>query len=74
MRDFESACEELLREASHALGNRYAMSGISEEAGFLELVEINTRKYNLRLNSQDEPEAEDAPQFRNPYWRAKQGL
>ena len=74
VRDFESACGELLREASNALGHRYAMSGISEEAGFLELVEVNTRKYNLRMNEQDEPEPEDEPRLSNPYYRAKQGL
>ncbi len=74
LRDFDSGCKELLREASNALGNRYALSGITEEAGFVELVEVNTRKYNLRMNDQDEPEQEDEPRLQNPYYRGKQGL
>lgn len=74
VRDFERACEELLRQGSNALGNRYALSGVSEEAGFLELVEVNTRKYNLRMNDQDEPEPPNEPRLSNPYYRAKQGL
>lgn len=72
--DYMDAGAELLHEASNALGNRYALSGISLEAGFVELVEANNRKYNLRINDEDEPEAEDEPRFSNPYWRGKQGL
>ena len=58
MRDFDRGCEELLREASNALGNRYALSGIGEAQGFGDLVDVNTRKYNLRLTAQDQPEAD----------------
>ena len=71
-RDYETATMGLLHEASKALDARYAMSGLSTEAGFAELVEINNRKYNLRLNDQDEPE--EPPTLQNPYYRAKQGL
>ena len=71
-KDFESAMVELMHEASNTLSARYSLSGISTEAGFLELVEINNRKYNLRLNEQDEPKVE--PISQNPYYRAKQGL
>lgn len=69
---FEDASAELLHAASDALGDRYSMSGISLEAGFFEMVEINNRKYNTRVNDQVDDEDHD-PQA-NPYFRAKSGL
>jgi hypothetical protein len=70
--NFEEASAELLHAASDALGDRYSMSGISLEAGFFEMVEINNRKYNLRLN--DQADDEDNDPLANSYFRAKSGL
>jgi len=72
LQDFDAASIEVLNAASNALGERYGMSGISLEAGFIEMVETCNRKYNLKLNEPD-PEEED-PKLQNPYYRAKQGL
>ncbi len=69
---FEDASAELLHEASNSLGDRYSLSGISQEAGFFELVEANNRKYNVRLNDQADDEDDDP--LGNPYFRAKSGL
>lgn len=69
---FDEASLALMGEASIALNDRYAMSGISTEAGFFEMVEINNRKYNLRLN--DQADDEDHDPLANPYFRAKSGL
>ena len=60
--------------ASHALGDSTACCGIRTDQLFAEMVAANNRKYNLRMNEQAEPEPEDEPEFRNPYYRAKQGL
>jgi hypothetical protein len=74
MADFDAAAMELLHLASNALGMRYGMSGISLEQGFGEMVEVNNRKYNLKVNEPDPDEDEDEPKLQNPYYRAKQGL
>ena len=48
--------------------------GVGPDQIFAELVAANNRKFNLCLNEQDKPEPEDEPNWRNPYYRAKQGL
>jgi hypothetical protein len=72
--DFDAAGEELLRVASNALGNRYSLSGISTDQGFVELVKANNRKYNWCMNVPEAVEPEEGPRFSNPYYRGKQGL
>lgn len=76
--DPEGACQELVYEISNALAERYLLSGISPETGFAELVAINNRKYNVRMNEQDPPAPPPRPGYDphldNPYYRAKQGL
>jgi hypothetical protein len=74
IRSVEVASIELLHLASHALGNLYALSGISLDAGFAEMIEACNRRYNTRLNDQAEDEEADDPRLQNPYYRAKQGL
>lgn len=46
MKDCNAACEQLLREVSNSLCNRYSLAGPSMKSGFVELVEINNRKYS----------------------------
>jgi hypothetical protein len=74
IRSVEGASDALLDQASHALGTLYALSGISLDAGFAEMVEACNRRYNTRLNDQAEDEEADDPNLQNPYYRAKQGL
>ena len=68
------ASEDLLLEVNNALRLRQKFSGLSEGKIFRDLVAVNTRKYNLRINAQDEPGNGDEPDSSNPYYRAKQGL
>lgn len=73
--DPDKAGDLLLDWISHALGNRYGVSGISLKQGFAEMVAANTRKYNLRLNAQtDEEPQPDDPRFRNEYYRQSKGF
>lgn len=55
--DFDRALAELVLEASTTLGQRYGMSGVSVAQVFAELVEVNNRKYNLRLNGPAQPQS-----------------
>jgi hypothetical protein len=72
--DFDAAAREATKHAYDALALQNGLSGISNEQLFAERVASLIRKYNLRMNEQDEPEPEDEPPFANPYYRAKQGL
>lgn len=72
--DFDAAVEQLARQAFNALGHRYGLSGLTLEQGFAELVESNNRRYLLRHNAPPEPVTPPDPRWRNPYYRAKEGL
>ena len=67
---FAVAREELLEEASLALGELQRRTFRSEDAIFCEMRTRYTRLYNLRLNSAADPDDDES----NPYYRAKQGL
>lgn len=67
---FAVAREELLEEASLALGELQRRTFRSEDAIFCEMRARYTRLYNLRLNSAADPDDDES----NPYYRAKQGL
>uniref|UniRef100_E6PTM2 Replication initiation factor n=1 Tax=mine drainage metagenome TaxID=410659 RepID=E6PTM2_9ZZZZ len=53
--DLDAAAAELVHLAHNSLADRYSLSGVSLDAGFVELVEANNRKYNLRLNPPPQP-------------------
>ncbi len=55
LESFDAAASALLDQAVQALGDRYALSGVPLDAGFAEMVEVNNRRYNVRLNSPMEP-------------------
>lgn len=84
----DAAAAELLLQASQALSNRYALSGLSLDDGFAEMVQANNRRYNVALNPPlvPKPPASAVPlgvdtgaiklkdgESLNPYERASRG-